>query len=124
MFTLGKIEAAQLVIEDAGVMDGKGGLARGQYCGESKGGLLFLLVECDGGCLLVACGGDGGRLECELESVQGDVICWFGEGDVDGLSAGKGRVLEVRRESQRVMPGKNISGKALRLERWRRNKKG
>ena len=41
----GEIEAAELVVEDAGVGDGEGGFAGGELVGEGEGGLLLCVVE-------------------------------------------------------------------------------
>ena len=55
-------------------MDGQRRIARGQFLGEGEGGLFLLLVESDGGRLLVAAGGHGDALKGDFGGVQGDVV--------------------------------------------------
>ncbi len=50
----GEIEAAQFVVQDAGVFDRQCGFAGGELVGECEGGLLLFLVEGDG-CRLLSC---------------------------------------------------------------------
>jgi hypothetical protein len=68
----GEIEAAQLVVQNAGVARCQRGLARGELFREGEGGLLLFLVERDGGFLLLAAGGHGHALEGDLGGVQSD----------------------------------------------------
>ncbi len=99
----GEIEAAQLVVEDAGEGDVKRGLACGEFLREGEGGLLLFLVERDGGGLLFAGGGDGDALEGDLCGVESDGVERTGGGDVDGFDAGEGGLVEVGREGEGVV---------------------
>ena len=100
---LRQIEAAQLVVQNAGVMDGQRGLARGQCHGESKCRLLFVLVERDSSLLLFAVSGHAHTLKGDLGGVQRDVIRRFGKVHIDKLFAGEGCGLEVGRKGEFVV---------------------
>jgi len=51
---LGEIEAAQIVVEDAGGRRWRGWLGRRGVFREGEGGLFLVFVQGDGGCLLLA----------------------------------------------------------------------
>ena len=54
-------------------------------------------------------------LEGDLDGVEGDVIGWLGEGDVDGFYAGEGCGLKVGGKGEGVVLGEDGGGEALRL---------
>ena len=92
----GEIEAAELVVEDAGEGDVEGVGAGGELLREGEGGLLLGGIEGDGGCF--AFGGDG--LNLELDGVEGDGAGGRSEGEVDGFDAGEGGGLDVGDETR------------------------
>ena len=109
----GEIEAAQLVVEDAGVGDGQRCLAGGKLRGKGKGGLLLVRVKGDGGGLLLAAGGDSDGLKGDFGGIEGDAAGWLGQGYVDGFYAGEGGGLEIGCERELVMLGDHGGGKPL-----------
>ena len=113
---LGEIEAAELVVEDAGVADGEGYFSGGESLGEGEGGLLFVFVESDC-CRLrlrdrTADRGDDG-LKFDLGRIQGDGIAGRVEGEIDVFGAGKGRGFEIGGEGERIVLGVDATRETL-----------
>ena len=115
----GEIEAAQLVIEDAGVVDGERGLASGQRARHGESGLLLCAVEGDRSGLRFARGGDGDGLEGDFDGVKGDGACRLPERDVDGFNARECCGFQIGRKGKRVVRGNDCGGKALGVKRRR-----
>ncbi len=114
---LGEIEAAQFVVQDAGVGDGERSFARRQLLGEGESGLFLLRVKGDGCSQLLARGGRGDALESDLCRVERDGVHWLFHRDVDRLNTREGSSFEVRGERKGVVLREDRGGKTLGLDR-------
>src|SRR6185437_11375231 len=100
---LRQVKAAQLIIQDARVLNRQSGLARGNLLRNSERRGLLILVCGDCGYLLLAVGADGDRLVLDLQRVQRDGFRGLFQVEVDLLYPGEGGSLQVGRQHKGIM---------------------
>jgi hypothetical protein len=109
---LAQIEAAQLVIESAGVFDVQSRRSGGDSFRDDQRRELRLLVDFGPRRLCRAASLDGDLLEGDLRRVEDDAIGRLGDTDVDRFFAGERRARQVGRDRQGVVIRLDVVGKA------------